>query len=189
MIDLLQTAFQKTHQRYCKILNNYYPSHKSTGFTERNLTKNFVLSLELLLGEKSISWFEAPINLETGEHIDAVVFDLEHRCSIMVESKRFSNPSEKKTEAKSDIGRLKNSENHALLERELRGVTIESRYGILLADVWLETKPKFEIFDTWPDCICNKEDTVWYEKCGFGELMFDEKWKEHYKLLIAVFKL
>jgi hypothetical protein len=40
---------------------------------------------------------------------------------------------------------LKNSENHKVLERELRGVTIESRYGILLADVWLETETKKEI--------------------------------------------
>jgi hypothetical protein len=100
MLTLIQSAFQKTHPRYCKILNNYYPAHKSAGFTERNLTGNFVYCLEQLLGENAISWFEAPINLETKEHIDAVVFDMERRCSIQIEAKRFSNPGKKIIEAK-----------------------------------------------------------------------------------------
>ncbi len=64
MLNIFQSAFQKTHSRYCKILNNYYPAHKSAGFTERNLTGNFVYSLEQLLGENAISWFEAQINLD-----------------------------------------------------------------------------------------------------------------------------
>jgi hypothetical protein len=65
MLELIQSAFQKPHDRYCKILNIYYPGHKSAGFTERNLTCNFVFCLEQLLGESAISWFEAPIICHT----------------------------------------------------------------------------------------------------------------------------
>jgi hypothetical protein len=91
--------------------------------------------------------------------------------------------------AKPDIARLKNAENHKVLERELRGVPIESRYAILLADVWLETKTKNEIYDTWPDCICNREEVFWSEKCDFKELNTDGVWKNSYNLLIAVFEV
>jgi hypothetical protein len=46
--------------------------------------------------------------------------------AIEVYVKRFSNSGKKIIEAKADIEWLKNSENHKVLERELRGVTIES---------------------------------------------------------------
>jgi hypothetical protein len=189
MLNLIQSAFQKTHARYCKILNNYYPAHKSAGFTERNLTGNFVYCLEQLLGENAISWFEAPINLETKEHIDAVVFDLERKHSILIEAKRFSNPGKKIIEAKSDIERLRNPENHNVLERELRDMTIESRYGIILADVWKETKTKNEIYDTWPESICDRGEVLWSGKCGFEGLEINGEWKNFYNLLIAVFEV
>jgi hypothetical protein len=82
---------------------------------------------------------------------------------------------------------LKNPVTHKVLERELRDVRIDSRYGILLADVWLETKTKNEIYDTWPESICKKEEVLWFEKCGFEELKIDGEWKNSFNLLIAVF--
>jgi cysteine sulfinate desulfinase/cysteine desulfurase-like protein len=57
MLDLSKSAFQKMHQRYCKILNNYYPAHNSNGFTERNLTNNFVYALEGVTGENTYRGF------------------------------------------------------------------------------------------------------------------------------------
>ncbi len=114
---------------------------------------------------------------------------MERKHTILIEAKRFSNPGKKIIEAKADIARLKNPENHTILERELRDVTIESRYGILLADVWLETKTKNEIFTTWPDCICERGEVLWSGKCGFGGLEIDGEWKMWYNLLIAAFKV
>jgi hypothetical protein len=82
-------------------LNNYYPAHGGTGFTERN----FVVTLQAVLGDKSISWFEAPLDIKTKTHLDAVVFDSERQCSFMIESKRFSYPDQKIAEVNRDIVR------------------------------------------------------------------------------------
>jgi hypothetical protein len=114
---------------------------------------------------------------------------MERKISILIEAKRFSNPGKKIIEVMADIERLKNPENHKVLERELRDVAIDSRYGILLADVWLETKTKNEIYDTWPDCICDRGEGVWSGKCGFEGLKIDGEWKNSYNLLIAVFEV
>ncbi|WP_208598941.1 hypothetical protein [Photobacterium angustum] len=76
-------------QRYMKILSNYYPAHSSTGFTERKLTNNLVLAFERVLGESCISWFEAPICLNNGKHIDAVIFF--ESITILIESKRLTS--------------------------------------------------------------------------------------------------
>lgn len=49
------------------------------------------------------------------------------------------------------------------------------------------TKTENEIYDTWPESICEKEEVLWFEKRGFEELKIDGKWKNSYNLLI-VFK-
>ena len=59
MYQEIEIAFDKTINNYCRILNAYYPAHNNTGFTERNLTHNFVKSLESTLGNNAIAWLEA----------------------------------------------------------------------------------------------------------------------------------
>ena len=71
----LQTAFDKTINKYSLILNNYYPAHNSTGFTERNLTCNFVNSLVEVLDdqakdEQAFAWYEAPLSAEEKLHLE-----------------------------------------------------------------------------------------------------------------------
>lgn len=181
----IELAFENLHKRYTKILKNYYPAHGSTGFTERNLTNNFVVSLELALGENSISWFEAPIDTESNKYIDAVVFDLDQKHSFMIESNRFSNPSQKIREAKGDIERMKNPSHYNLLEKgfkDLSNIKIEKRYAILLADVWKETKGKSELFYTWPNSVCDEGNALWAEKFGFENL-------PNYSLLIVAMEV
>lgn len=141
-MDTLEKAFEGLHKRYCKILENYYPAHGSTGFTERNLTNNFIISIENILGEDSIFWTEAPIDIEKKKHIDAVVFDIREKSSFMIESKRFSNPEQKIREANNDILRMKDPKHYSLLERNLRKINIKNRYAILLADVWMENEKR-----------------------------------------------
>lgn len=178
-MDTLEKAFDRLHKRYCKILENYYPAHGSTGFTERNLTNNFVISIEDVLGENSIFWFEAPIDKK--KHIDAVVFDVKERSSFMIESKRFSNPEQKIREANNDILRMKYPKHYGLLEKNLK-VEIEYRYAILLADVWQENKKKIKIYDQWPYCVYKSQDICWSSKLQFSTL-------KNYSLLILAVKL
>ncbi|PSV11638.1 hypothetical protein C0W59_19075, partial [Photobacterium kishitanii] len=85
MIDKIRNGFKGTYLRYEHILNRYYPAHNSTGFTERNLTNNFVAAMEKELGLDCISWFEAPICLENKAHIDAVI--LTDDSTILIEAK------------------------------------------------------------------------------------------------------
>jgi hypothetical protein len=189
MKDLLEQASAKTHARYLSILNNYYPAHRGTGFTERNLTNNFVVSLQAVLGEKTISWFEAPLDIKTKTHIDAVVFDLERQCSFMIESKRFSYPDQKIAEVNRDIERLKNPKHCKKLECGLRGTKILKRYGIVLADVWRETARKIEISKTWPNVLEDKNGLFWFNQLAFDKLNSSGEWKMNYRILIAAYEL
>ncbi len=61
---------------YEKILNIFYPSKKSTGFTERNLTVNFSKAYEAVagsVGDVCCSWFELPVNENGKDHVDAII--------------------------------------------------------------------------------------------------------------------
>lgn len=181
-MNTLEKAFEGLHTRYCKILENYYPAHGSTGFTERNLTNNFIISIENILGENSIFWLEAPIDIEKKKHIDAVVFDIKEKSSFMIESKRFSNPEQKIREANNDIIRMKDPKHYGLLEKNLRKIKIENRYAILLADVWRENEKKITIYEQWPQSVYQGQDVFWANKLQFESL-------KNYSLLILAVKL
>ena len=66
-LDLIKTVMNRVKTRYEKILEDYYPSYESLGFTERNLTFNFCSQYEQLWNEKSshehnlVIWQEVPI--------------------------------------------------------------------------------------------------------------------------------
>lgn len=189
MFKQLEDAFEKTYDRYFEILTNYYPAHNGTGFTERNLTHNFTISLENVLVGRSVSWFEAPINLKAKNHIDAVVFDLDEKCNFMIEAKRFSSPAGKIAEVKKDIIRMTTPCHYELLEKNLRHIEIQKRYAVVIADVWKENPDKKEIFEDWPACISGKQKGVWSRKKGFEKLPVNGEWKNNYGLLIAAFEV
>lgn len=184
MIDKIKKAFNGTYLRYDHILNRYYPAHNSTGFTERNLTNNFVAAMEKEIGENCVSWFEAPINLNNKAHIDAVIFTDD--AMILVEAKRFTSPGSKIKSVESDIERMHCSESIKLLEAGLvYSNSQRKRYSVILADVWTENKEKKELFDTWPNCLADNE-FIYSDKVSFGGLHSQKSWKHDYKLLIAV---
>lgn len=187
MIETLKTAFKNTEEKYCKILNSYYPAHNSTGFTERNLTNNFANSLELALTGSPFTWFEAPLSATDKKHLDAIVFHPQSKTSFLIEAKRLSNTVQKINEIKKDIERMKSNDHHSTLERGLRGVSVENRYAIVLADVWLESDSKVDAYNSWPECVC--ADAIWANSCGFESLNTTESWKNNYKLLIAAIKI
>lgn len=187
MIENIELAFIKTIKKYHQILNSYYPSHNGTGFTERNLTNNFVNSLELSLSGSSFSWFEAPLSASEKKHLDAVVFHADSRTSFSIEAKRISNPSQKINSIKKDLVRMKDSAHHDALEKGLQNMKIETRYAIVLADVWLESKSKKEIYENWPNCL--DEEGMLGFKDGFNTLPTDKIWKNNYKILAAAIKI
>lgn len=184
----LQTAFHNTIIKYSFILNNYYPAHKSTGFTERNLTNNFVNALEQVLGNQAFAWYEAPLSAEKKLHLDAIVFDKNKKTCFLIESKRFSDINKKVVETKHDILRMSHQPHHATLERGLGDLKIEHRYAVVLVDIWTEGKEKHSTYAEWPACL----DSGPYEitcRSGFESLVTDEQWKQNYKIMMAVMKL
>ena len=188
MKSILQTAFDNTIYKYSLILNNYYPAHKGTGFTERNLTNNFVTSLEQVLGKQAFAWYEAPLHPDDKLHLDAVVFDKNTSSCFLIESKRFSNLKSKIAQTKHDIERMSHALHHETLERGLGDFKIEHRYAVVLVDIWTEGKEKTKTFMDWPKCLEHEPYEV-ESKSGFENLVTDEAWKHNYKIMMAVKKL
>ena len=188
MKSILQTAFNETIFKYSLILNNYYPAHKSTGFTERNLTTNFVSALEEQLGKQAFAWYEAPLHTEEKLHLDAVVFDKNTSSCFLIESKRFSNLKSKIAQTKHDIERMSHQVHHETLERGLRDFKIEHRYAVVLVDIWTEGTEKTNTYLAWPKCL-GDENHIVDCKSGFESLVTDKEWKHNYKIMMAVKKL
>ncbi|KJF97452.1 hypothetical protein [Photobacterium leiognathi] len=174
-------------QRYIKILSNYYPAHGSTGFTERNLTNNLVSAFERVLGESCISWFEAPICLDNGKHIDAVIFF--ESTTILIESKRLTSVKSKLASITNDVERMFSQKTIELVEENLTcKSSIRNRYAIVLCDVWIESNEKSQAFDSWPNQLSQKyvDHLTYSQKLSFEGLNIEGQWKNNYKILLAV---
>ncbi|SHM25310.1 hypothetical protein SAMN05720467_1085 [Fibrobacter sp. UWB7] len=139
-LDLIKTVMNRVKTRYEKILEDYYPSYESLGFTERNLTFNFCSQYEQLWNEKSshehnlVIWQEVPICNEgkLGEHIDSLIID--NDCVYLIEAKRL-NGTDKIASIKSDIKRLKNV---AIGKLEINKIPQNVKmFLIVLVDFWL----------------------------------------------------
>ncbi|MGY3961058.1 hypothetical protein [Aeromonas popoffii] len=182
----LDKLMARLHSRYTNIFSHYYPAHGSTGFTERNLTNNFVSALESLYPDSCVSWFEAPIGLTAKKHMDAVVFTKNEL--FLIEAKRFTAPQSKIHSVRNDIERMQSNEALLLIEKGFINPIQRQRYAVILADVWTETKSKKDIVKSWPTCL--KSDPFLYSKVlEFNALPVEGEWKHNYKLLVAVKKL
>ena len=155
--SLFQPIFKEMVERYKMIFSCIYPAFGKTGFTERNLTSNFVAASESVYGKDCRAWFEMPIRKSKKEHFDAMLWDQsqERNFLAMIEAKRFSNPENKMHSFLWDILRM-TSENAFSEVALCQG---GDRYIIALADVWLDTKPKKKIFEKWsPEYIREEWD-------------------------------
>ena len=183
-VNIIKDAFTEMQSRYLKILNNYYPAHKSIGFTERNLTNNFVASMEKVNGNNCISWFEAPITDNESLHVDAIIFDLSSKTLFIIEAKRLKTNSDLES-VRDDIMRMHDKDYITKLEEELVDIQINKRFAIVLADVWQENEPTKSIYNNWPECLA--AGTFQYSnKLGFASVNRDNDWKKKYHILIAV---
>ncbi|MEZ8699308.1 hypothetical protein [Vibrio lentus] len=187
MIEKLELACEAMSSRYTNILSQYYPAHGSTGFTERNLTNNLVVALESAFGEACISWFEAPICLTDGKHIDAVVFH--ENITILIEAKRLTSVKQQMGCIERDVERMYSLNTIRMLENELRSNHNQRRrYSIVLADVWTESDEKINAYESWPNQLpSNFIETLLFSKSiPFNHLCVEGNWKDNYKILVAV---
>ena len=150
---MLSEVFGTYGEIYRDILTKIYPAKNSTGFPERNLTVNFSKAYERVSEQRkqiSFTWFEFQFGELNNLHIDAVVINETLNEMYVIESKRFSNPTSKIKEIGEDIERIHLFINELIKENTEGTVRIDMNkikkcYGVILADVWLETTLKKEI--------------------------------------------
>ena len=149
-IRLEHTFFDHYQQKYTKVFQNLYPAKNSTGFPERNLSVNFSKAIEESF-PSAISWFEYQFGANNNLHYDAVVIIPELKAVYIIESKRFSSPKEKIDEIKSDmirINAISTAYNKEFADR-IKDFAGYSAFGVILADVWTETKKKKAIKESF----------------------------------------
>ena len=149
---MFNDVFSLYHSYYRKIFSVLYPAKNSTGFTERNLSVNFSKAYEVL-NPDSVSWFEFQFGERNNLHYDCIVVNAEKKEILIIESKRFSNPSSKVAEIENDITRINLSRGIYSEEFSTRISNFPDYkiYGIILADVWTETKEKRRILQSFKD--------------------------------------
>lgn len=163
--DFIHKTMEGVCDRYSRILDDYYPSFKSIGFTERNLTYNFCSQYEKLRKKKSlVVWQEAPLNPEIcpNQHIDSLIIDWKN--TFLIEAKRL-NAREKVDSVVDDIDRLKKI---ATTPNLLNGVDGRNLHFVILADIWIprgETEgTKTSILKDFKEKVSNKGFEILLEK-------------------------
>jgi hypothetical protein len=149
-----EPVFKGMIDRYTRIFGGIYPAYKSTGFTERNLTNNFVAAAESCFGKELMGWFEMPTGLKKKGHIDAFIWNEKANFKAAIEAKRFSDPVNKMRSIVSDLKRVCTESTFADISVCKSG----DKYVIVLADVWLETKAKRELFQEWEPVLLRAKD-------------------------------
>lgn len=144
-------VLKRMKMEYVNILKSIYPSKGSTGFTERNLSVNFVTAYRAMNNE-SVAWYE--FSFGKRKHFDALIIDPVKKDLIIVESKRFTNPGNKAKEIDEDIERIQNLSSEEELEKELNNrlnddIKNYTIWGVIVADVWTENKnqDKKDVYD------------------------------------------
>ena len=191
----LQLVFDKYREKYARIFQGMYPAKNNTGFPERNLSVNFSKAIEALY-PSAYSWFEFQFGVNNNLHFDAVVVVPETKALFVVESKRFSNLKKKIEGINGDILRMNKVpfEYREEFETRIAGFADFTVYGVVLADVWTETKGKGKIRDAFAngsfvnDYLPGLIDSGSYFVCGFEGATNHQWLNDHYYLLSMVWK-
>ena len=143
-------VFENYRYNYQRIFSLLYPSKNSTGFTERNLSVNFANAYERI-NPSAITWFEFQFGENNNLHYDAVIIDPENKRLLLIESKRFSNPHTKIASIANDIDRIQNVKINYLHDfmSRIPDILNYQIFGVILADVWTETRKKKQIYDSF----------------------------------------
>ena len=145
-----KNIFDEYKKYYECIFDVFYPSKNSTGFTERNLSVNFSKAYEKL-NPKAITWFEFQFGEKNNLHYDALIINRETKELFLIESKRFSNLDKKVNEVQNDIIRIKEAITiyNSDFESRIPQFNDYTIYGIILTDVWTESKGKIAIKESF----------------------------------------
>lgn len=137
-------------ENYNNIFNTFYPAKNSTGFTERNLSVNFAKAYEKI-NPNAITWYEFQFGEKNNLHYDAIIINSESKELIIIESKRFSNLLKKINEVEEDIIRINKSVStyYADFKSRIENFEEYTIIGVILADVWTETKNKTALKDAF----------------------------------------
>lgn len=182
MEEIINNVFSATVENYEKILSRYYPSHRSNGLTERNLTFNFSHNY-LLKNREAIIWQECP--LKDGNHFDTLIIDDEKNTIIIVEAKRLQN--EGKFELiKRDISKINIQFNDIKLDD--KRLTYK-RYGLILFDIWISKKREtIDIrYQLLQKLLIEKPDEQ--QKSMLVNIDYSDNYKEKYHLAYKLFQL
>lgn len=149
---MLDEAFVLYQDIYRNILDNMYPSKGATGFQERNMAVNFSKAYEAVAwkkGHKACSWFEFQFGEKNNLHMDAVMLDPWAQELVLVEAKRYSNPLSKMQGVRKDIDRVYELVSELNEENRIDMNAVRHIYGVILADVWDETRTKRRIIEAY----------------------------------------
>ena len=149
-ISIEQTIFDHYQHKFTKVFQDLYPAKNSTGFSERNLSVNFSKAVEETF-PSAVSWFEYQFGDNNNLHYDAIVIIPEIKVVYVIESKRFSSPKVKTNEVKSDMIRINaiSTVYNEELAGRIKDFAEYSVCGVVLADVWTETKKKKAIKESF----------------------------------------
>ena len=141
-----ESIFEAYNKRYENILDVLYPSKNNTGFTERNLSVNFAAAYEAA-HPGSVTWYEFQFGQKNNLHLDAVIINKAEKEILLIESKRFKNATKQVAKVEEDILRIFFTKDEYWEEfaDRIDGFFDYNIYGVILADVWTQTKPKIKI--------------------------------------------
>ena len=155
-------VFEEYKNNYYRIFSVIYPAKNSTGFPERNLSVNFAEAYKKVAEKQSQEatvWYEFQFGGKNNKHVDAVIVNPDAGEILVIESKRYSNPTAKIREVGEDIERIQSF----LLEiKEDKRIDIDRYhkvYGVILADVWTETELKKSILSSYLQGVSNPESS------------------------------
>jgi len=180
---MFEDIFNCYYTLYEDILDGFYPAKNGTGFTERNLSVNWVKALGKTRADDRItSWFEYQCGEKNNEHIDALVWDRDKKELFIIEAKRYNNLPSKIRSVEEDVVRIKGlSLYNDILEYERDGKKyvripkegVERCYGIILADVWPEdTGSKEKLLKSYKDETFIKDFTKGLNTLEFNNLTY-----------------
>lgn len=145
-LEIFQNTFEQMYHRYEMILDTFRPSRKRVGFTEVNLTHNFIIALKDQFPKSDlVEWLEFPWGGDGRKRIDAIIFSKKDKWILFIEAKRFQ--SEKKViKLNSDLSKIESFCHHEKFEsifvdhHGVDDIANYKHYIVALADVWTEEK-------------------------------------------------
>lgn len=161
-LDSVADAYSK---RYSDILNKIWPTMGSNGFNEHNQTVNFMIAYETVAkknNEQISTWYEFQISngKKRNNRIDGLIINHTTKELYLIESKRFylNNMNDTRHQLGNDFVRIEKLDLNSRFDDEglfnnNESIAEYKVFGILLFDLWTETKAQKDLLKEWKD-VC-----------------------------------